>query len=140
MPRVARVGDIIRITNVNCSEFKGERQYNANLCNFHNKSNWAVFPGNIDEKPKSDDFINLDKKEESGKKMDPYTPTSFSGDAFAWHEEEKERIDALRKWAKAYFSEFSPHESETNLPGRSRTKDDTFYYKDFDIQGKVTDI
>ena len=103
MPKVAKVGDIIRIQNVNCSEYKGQRQFNANLTNFHNKSSWAIFEGDIESLKKQHEEKNKTEKDkhfiakesfeekkenqnmintESYKAVDfdPYEPIHFSGE------------------------------------------------------------
>ena len=69
--------------------------------------------------------------------FDPYEPVAYHGESFSFHESEKKIIDDLRKWASEYFKDFQIYDSETQIPIRSQNHDGMFYYRDFDIQGKV---
>ena len=43
-----RIGDIIRLQKVKCKEFRGQKQFNVNV--YANKSEWAMFRGNVTDR------------------------------------------------------------------------------------------
>ena len=135
MPKILRVGDIVRIQQVNCTEYKGQRQFNANLCLYNSKTRWAVYRGTDDCSDKAmyrkygnnngNEFItkksfNEESKGPSGMSpskndiiaidepvdFDPFEPVQYSGDNYSIHESEKQRITEIREWTVKYFRDF----------------------------------
>lgn len=74
------------------------------------------------------------------KDHDPYEPILHSGEAYSCHEDERALIDQLRAWSLKYFKDFQVFDSETQVPQRQQAQDGTKYYKDFDIQAKITNL
>lgn len=152
VPKIFKVGDILRVQHVNCAEYKGQRQFTASMFGNNSKSKWAIYQGCLDQETDTEQeetFLTKQSFQEEGEKKekpsskfipvnyDPYEPIAHSGESYSLHEVEKEIIDNLRSWSKRYFQDFQTFESETQLPLRKQNNDGSFFYKDFDIQAKV---
>ena len=56
LPQVNRIGDIIRVQKSNCKNYKGQKQFNINV--YANRSEWAIFEGNVDNQMPIDELIS----------------------------------------------------------------------------------
>ncbi|CAI2367089.1 unnamed protein product [Moneuplotes crassus] len=90
LPRIKKVGDIIRIIKAKCTYYKGMKQFNVNL---HYSSSVVVFDG--------DEMTNEELKAfPTGR----YKPYHCSRKTFDFTKDEEKLLQGTRDWSNDFFS------------------------------------
>jgi len=109
LPIVQRVGDIIRVHRAFLRLHQHQRQFNADI-SFN--SSWALF--STDKLPPLEFQKNAPKKH-PGEGFE-FVPYAHSSKYYSFERHEKPILTNLRKWALAYFANYSGIRTEAITP------------------------
>jgi hypothetical protein len=120
LPISQRVGDIIRVHRATVGEYKGQKQFTANI--FFNSS-WAIFAPSVPKKS------SIDVE---------FRPYQFFGKALSFDNIEQKILRSLRKWVATNFENHCMLSDQfiTNLSDLNSIQQDERHF-DFDLQVKV---
>lgn len=120
LPISQKVGDIIRIHRATVGEYKGSKQFTANV--FFNSS-WAMFAPSVPKKSS----IDIE-----------FRPYQFFGKALSFDNSECKILRGLRKWANSSFENHTMLSDQfiTRLSDLKGIQQDEKHF-DFDLQVKV---
>ena len=103
LPICQRIGDIIRVHRAHVQEYKGIKQFSANI--FFNSS-WALFSplSQKDRLKQVDDQVETGAKPAAASDSSEFHPFAYFGKTFSFDISEKKTINNLRDWIAKTFA------------------------------------